>query len=190
MTPKFILVQKEESRNGYETKEHVPSYLERIVKNRLDSFSSNAEASAMFLSEVRNRLTSQKEVEDQIHLSDSDSGEAPHPSRVPGSNRAKKAKRPANHRRARPVGPIVDIEASGEHADVRGSKRAVLSKTDRAREMQKIRDSALFGVHGQGQGRRVKGKNRDEGSAMECSHERDCMYLLLTCFPCSMCVVQ
>jgi hypothetical protein len=43
----------------------------------------------------------------------------------------------------------------------------VLSKADRAREMQKIRDSGLFGVHGQGQGSRVKGKNRDEGRAMK-----------------------
>jgi hypothetical protein len=169
-------------------KVHVPSYLERIVKSRLDSLSSTAEASAVFLSEVRNRLTSQNEVQDDIQLSDPDSGEAPvlshtTPSRTPGSISAKKAKRPANSRRTRPVGPIVDLEPAnpsrGEHADVRGSKRAVLSKADRAREMQKIRDSGLFGVHGQGQGSQVKGKNRDEGSVMKWWHDCD---IVSVCF--------
>jgi hypothetical protein len=169
-------VQKEESRHNYETKVHVPSYLERIVKSKLDSLSSNAEASAVFLSEVRNRLTSQKEVEDDMQLSDNHSGEASamsktSPSSSPGSLSVKKTKSPANHRRARPVGLIVDlgpaIPSRGEHAAVRGAKKAVLSKADRAREMQKIRDSGLFGVHGQGLSSRLQGKNRDEGSVMK-----------------------
>lgn len=179
-------MQKEESRINYETKVHVPSYLERIVKDKLDSLSSNAEASALFLSEVRDRLTSQREVEDDIHLSNPKSGGTPAPqhetpSSSTGSIPGKKAKRPANHRRARPVGRIVDLEAagpsSGEHADARRSKRIMLSKAERAREMQKIRDSGLFGVHGQGQGSHIEGKYRDKGSAMKLCHECRCLFM-------------
>lgn len=167
MTPKFVLVQKEESRNNYEIKEHFPSYLERIVKNKLDYLSSNAETSVASISEIMNRLTNQNEVEDDLHVTDPATSPA-HITASPTANKANKAK---HHRRSRSVDTNVDLEpalpSDGAHVDFGGSKRSMLSKSDRAREMKKIRDRELFGVYGQGRGVHIEGKHHDEGIGMK-----------------------
>ena len=43
---------------------------------------------------------------------------------------------------------VPDAPNLGELLDFRGSDRVVLSSSERAKEMQKIRDKQLFGVHG------------------------------------------
>ena len=181
MTPKFVIVHKEETRNKIAIKSDSQKSRFNELKKLLHSFSSFPEST-----ETQN-FVEEGEVEDirsdasllTIESKEQINGHVTSnvnnvPAVVSLMREARLASASASASSASASGirdpksriqddtghhTVPDPPNLGELLDFRGSDRVVLSASEKAKEMQKIRDKQLFGVHGQ----RVK-RHRKHGT--------------------------
>ena len=154
MTPKFVIVHKEETRRESNKEIMVPIGRFHKMKKLLNSFYNSPESTETlnFIEEkedvspdlsalpvgIKGRMTGQ--LTTQVNNV---------PALVSLMREARLAvKSPASGIKD-PKSTVPDAPTLGELLDFRGSDRVVLSPSDRAKEMQKIRDKQLFGMHGQ-----------------------------------------
>ena len=162
MTPKFVIVHKEETRNKIAIKSDSQKSRFNELKKLLHSFSSFPEST-----ETQN-FVEEGEVEDirsdasllTIESKEQINGHVTsNVNNVPAVVSLMREARLASASGIRdPKSRIQDDTGHhtvpdppnlGELLDFRGSDRVVLSASEKAKEMQKIRDKQLFGVHGQ-----------------------------------------
>ena len=173
MTPKFVIVHKEETRNKIAIKSDSQKSRFNELKKLLHSFSSFPESTETqnFVEEgVEEDIRSDEslltiESKEQIngHVT-SNVNNVPAVVSLMREARLASASASASASSASASGirdpksriqddtghnTVPDPPNLGELLDFRGSDRVVLSPSEKAKEMQKIRDKQLFGVHGQ-----------------------------------------
>ena len=154
MTPKFVIVHKEETRKRSDKQIMIPIGRFHKMKKLFNSFYNSPEATETlnFIEEKENASPDPSIL--PVEMKGQMTGQLTTqvnkvPALVSLMREARLAvKSPASGIKD-PQSTVPDAPTLGELLDFRGSDRVVLSPSERAKEMQKIRDKQLFGMHGQ-----------------------------------------
>jgi hypothetical protein len=154
MTPKFVIVHKEETRKKSDKQIMIPIGRFHKMKKLFNSCYNSPEATETlnFIEEKENAspdpsvllVATKGQMTGQLSTQVNKV-----PTLVSLMREARLAvKSPASGMKD-PKSTVPDAPTLGELLDFRGSDRVLLSPSERAKEMEKIRDKQLFGMHGQ-----------------------------------------